>query len=141
MHTHSVAFSKLASSPRFIEDEIFNDIDIITNLVDYEDGQKPDSLRANKIFAGIHLSNKLEKYFLEIDTNSERSLKFQKELRSCISSYRDVYIQHTNRPSPQKHFTYFILPKNKSIGIVSSSDESDLKLIPHRTMHALDNYK
>ncbi|GFW42011.1 hypothetical protein TNCV_1904691 [Trichonephila clavipes] len=40
-----------------------------TPSVDYEDGQEePDSLRADKIYAEIQLSNKLEKHFLEIDT-------------------------------------------------------------------------
>ncbi|GFS86872.1 hypothetical protein TNCV_215941 [Trichonephila clavipes] len=35
----------LSSSPRLIEDETFNDSDIINNMMDYEDGQEePDSL-------------------------------------------------------------------------------------------------
>ncbi|GFW63216.1 uncharacterized protein TNCV_581561 [Trichonephila clavipes] len=72
------------------------------------------------------------------DINSEKSLKFQKELRSCISGYRDVHKQLTNRPSSQKHITYFTVPKNKSIEIISSSDESDVELIHHRKMRSLD---
>ncbi|GFY26554.1 hypothetical protein TNCV_2878841 [Trichonephila clavipes] len=37
----------------------------------YEDGQEePDSARADKIYAGIQLSNKSEKYFLKINKNS-----------------------------------------------------------------------
>ncbi|GFX14261.1 uncharacterized protein TNCV_1767551 [Trichonephila clavipes] len=48
-NAHSVAFSQCSSSPRLIEDEAFNDSDIIHNLIDYEDGQEdPDSLRADK---------------------------------------------------------------------------------------------
>ncbi|GFX99164.1 hypothetical protein TNCV_2493451 [Trichonephila clavipes] len=44
-----VAFSQRYSSPRMIEEEPFNDSDIINNLIDYEDGQEePDSLRADK---------------------------------------------------------------------------------------------
>ncbi|GFT33734.1 uncharacterized protein TNCV_4382561 [Trichonephila clavipes] len=42
-------FSQQSSSPRLIEDKTFNDSDIINNLIDYEDGQEPDSLRADKI--------------------------------------------------------------------------------------------
>ncbi|GFT15826.1 hypothetical protein TNCV_3314341 [Trichonephila clavipes] len=39
-------------APSLIEDEAFNDSDIINNLIDYEDGQEvPDSLRADKIYA------------------------------------------------------------------------------------------
>ncbi|GFX91689.1 uncharacterized protein TNCV_3682751 [Trichonephila clavipes] len=74
-----------------IEDETFIDCDII-NLMDYEDGyEEPDSLIDDTMYAEIQLSNKSEKHFLKIDTNSERSLKFQQELRSCISGYRDVH--------------------------------------------------
>ncbi|GFY12965.1 hypothetical protein TNCV_665311 [Trichonephila clavipes] len=39
-NAHSVAFSQRSSSPRWIEDENFNDSDIINNLIDYEDGQE-----------------------------------------------------------------------------------------------------
>ena len=95
-----------------IEDETVNDSDIINNLIDYEDGQEePDSMTTDTIYAGIQLSNKLEKHFLKIDTNSERSLKFQNELRSCISGYRDVYKQLIKRPSSQKLITDFMVPK------------------------------
>ncbi|PRD19947.1 UNVERIFIED_CONTAM: hypothetical protein NCL1_55980 [Trichonephila clavipes] len=49
-NAHSAAFSRRSSSPRLIEDETFNDSDIINNLIDYEDGQEePDSLRTDKI--------------------------------------------------------------------------------------------
>ncbi|PRD25805.1 UNVERIFIED_CONTAM: hypothetical protein NCL1_39849 [Trichonephila clavipes] len=37
---HSVAFSQRFSSPRLIEDETFNDNDIINNLINYEDGRE-----------------------------------------------------------------------------------------------------
>ncbi|GFW02457.1 hypothetical protein TNCV_2454741 [Trichonephila clavipes] len=44
------AFFQLSSSPRLIEDETFNDSDIMNNLIDSEDGQEePDSLRVDKI--------------------------------------------------------------------------------------------
>ncbi|GFS51414.1 gag-Pol polyprotein [Trichonephila clavipes] len=44
-NTHSVAFSQPSSSPRLIEDETFNDNDIINNLIDHKDGQEePNSL-------------------------------------------------------------------------------------------------
>ncbi|GFU00688.1 uncharacterized protein TNCV_4818521 [Trichonephila clavipes] len=123
-----------------IEDETFNDSGIINNLIDYENGhEEPDSLRADTIYAGIQLSEKSEKHFLKIDTNSERSLKFQKKLRSCISGYRDVHKQLTNRPSSQKLISYFIYSsKNKLIEIVPSSDEGDFELIHHKKMRDLD---
>ncbi|GFS51398.1 uncharacterized protein TNCV_548761 [Trichonephila clavipes] len=48
-NAHSVAFSQRSISPRLIEDETFNDSDIINNLINFEDGQEEsDSLRAGK---------------------------------------------------------------------------------------------
>ncbi|GFW11375.1 uncharacterized protein TNCV_3808951 [Trichonephila clavipes] len=131
-----IAFSQRHSSTHLIEDETFNDSDIINNLKDYEDGQEePGSLRVDSIYAEIQLSDQSEKYFLKIDTNSKRNLKFQKELRSCIPRYRAVPKQLTIVLKTY-HLPYGA--KNKSIEIVSSSDESDFELIHHRKMHALD---
>ncbi|XP_066261172.1 tigger transposable element-derived protein 1-like [Euwallacea similis] len=99
-----------------IEDETINDSDIISNLTDNaQKHEEPDSMTADKIYAGIQLCNKLEKHFLKIDNNSERSLKFQKELRLCISGYRDVYKQLSKRSLSQKLITDFMVTKNKSI--------------------------
>ncbi|GFU51112.1 hypothetical protein TNCV_2549191 [Trichonephila clavipes] len=42
----SVAFSQSANSPRLIEDETFNDSDIINNLIDYEDGRRAGFLES-----------------------------------------------------------------------------------------------
>ncbi|GFW55605.1 uncharacterized protein TNCV_119891 [Trichonephila clavipes] len=39
-NAHSVALSQRSSSPCLIEDETFNDSDIINNLINYEDGQE-----------------------------------------------------------------------------------------------------
>ncbi|GFV30327.1 uncharacterized protein TNCV_98021 [Trichonephila clavipes] len=73
-NAHSIALSQRTSNMPLIQDETFNDNDIINNLIDFEDGQEePDCLRANKIYTGIWLSNKSEKHFLKIDTSSERS--------------------------------------------------------------------
>ncbi|GFW64281.1 uncharacterized protein TNCV_2415311 [Trichonephila clavipes] len=73
-NARSIVFTQLASSTRLIEDETVNDSDIINNLIKDEDGQEePDSLKADKIYAEIQLSKKLEKHFLKIDTNFERS--------------------------------------------------------------------
>ncbi|GFV26648.1 tyrosine-protein phosphatase 69D [Trichonephila clavipes] len=80
-----VDFSQRPNSPRLIEDETLNDCGIINNLIDYVDGQEEAYyFRADRICAGIQLSNKLGKRFLKMDTNSERNMKFQKELRSYL---------------------------------------------------------
>ncbi|GFW12486.1 uncharacterized protein TNCV_817391 [Trichonephila clavipes] len=117
----SIDFSLRASGMHLIEDETLNDRYTINNLINYEDGQEePDSLRADKIYIlGSSFPTNRKNIFLKQVPNSERSLKFQKELRSCISGYHDVYQQLTNRPSSQKIITYFMVPKNKSIEIVS----------------------
>ncbi|GFV58439.1 transposable element Tcb2 transposase [Trichonephila clavipes] len=76
-----------------------------------EDGQEePDSLKANKVYAGVQLSNKLENHFLKIDINSERNLKFQKYIWSCISGYFDVNKQLADRQLSQRLIIYFIVP-------------------------------
>lgn len=87
---------------------------------------------------GSRFRKKLETHFFQIDTNAERRLKFQKELRSCMSHYRDVYKQLTSRPSSQKLITDFMVIKNKSIEILSSSDETDFQPIHHKKMRVLD---
>ncbi|XP_017756502.1 PREDICTED: tigger transposable element-derived protein 1-like [Eufriesea mexicana] len=121
-----------------IEDETINDSDIINNLIICEDGQEePDSMTADRIYAGIQLRSKLEEHFVKIGTNSGRSLKFQKELRSCISYYRDVYKQLTKRSSSLELITDFMVTKNKPIDIVSSSDESVFGPVHHKKMRVL----
>ncbi|GFV84807.1 hypothetical protein TNCV_4297891 [Trichonephila clavipes] len=52
-----------------------------------------------------------EKHFLKLDTNSERSVKLQKQLRSDIFRYYDVYQHLTNQPSSQSLITYFMVSK------------------------------
>ncbi|GFV77126.1 hypothetical protein TNCV_1771381 [Trichonephila clavipes] len=45
-NAHSVAFSQRSSNPRLIEDETFNDSDIINNLINYKDGQEARSFES-----------------------------------------------------------------------------------------------
>ncbi|GFU70800.1 uncharacterized protein TNCV_1851231 [Trichonephila clavipes] len=78
----SIAISQRYSSTHLTENETFNDSDNINNLTDYEDGHdEPDSLRAETINAGVQLSNRSENHFFKIDTNPEKSLKFQNEFK------------------------------------------------------------
>ncbi|GFV91744.1 uncharacterized protein TNCV_4763091 [Trichonephila clavipes] len=69
-NAHSVVFSQRSNSPRFIEDETFNDSDIINNLMDYEDGrEEQDSLRADKNMQGSSFQTNWKSIFLKKDTN------------------------------------------------------------------------
>ncbi|GFV32279.1 uncharacterized protein TNCV_1675651 [Trichonephila clavipes] len=103
-----IAFSQRTSSTHLIEGDCQYDSDIINNLIIYEDErEEPDTLRAVKLYAEFELSNKPEKNFLNIDTNFERNLKFQKELRSCISSYHNVHKQLTTDRRHKNLSPYF----------------------------------
>ncbi|GFU64882.1 uncharacterized protein TNCV_785331 [Trichonephila clavipes] len=74
-----IVFPQRANSLRLLEYETLNDYGIINNLIEYiAEREEPDSLRVDKIYAGIELFNKLGKLFLKIDTDSERSMKFSK---------------------------------------------------------------
>ncbi|GFU47658.1 uncharacterized protein TNCV_3878491 [Trichonephila clavipes] len=123
-NARSVVFSQRANSPRLIEYNTLNECGIINNLIDHADGQEePDSLRADKIYGEI---------------SKFKIMKFKKEIRSRISGYRYIFKQLTKRSSSQKLISYLMVPKNKSIEIVSLSDESDFVLIHYKKMSALD---
>ncbi|GFV79606.1 hypothetical protein TNCV_1724311 [Trichonephila clavipes] len=58
-NARSIALYQRTGSTHLIEDETFNDIDIISNFIDYKERQKePDSMRFDKIYEGIQLSCK-----------------------------------------------------------------------------------
>ncbi|GFV97685.1 hypothetical protein TNCV_2312721 [Trichonephila clavipes] len=52
-NAHSVSFSQHSSSQRLIEDETFNDSDIINNLINYEDGQEARFFKSGVVPARI----------------------------------------------------------------------------------------
>ncbi|GFY14488.1 uncharacterized protein TNCV_1315421 [Trichonephila clavipes] len=65
-NAHSVAFSQRSCSPHLIEDETFNESDIINNLIDYENGQEElDSLRADKNVQGSSFPRNWKNIFLK----------------------------------------------------------------------------
>ncbi|GFU88123.1 hypothetical protein TNCV_1336921 [Trichonephila clavipes] len=55
---HSVAFYRRSSSLHLIEDETFDDSDIINNLINYEDEQEARIFESGYKYAGVQLSNK-----------------------------------------------------------------------------------
>ncbi|GFU37869.1 uncharacterized protein TNCV_1063771 [Trichonephila clavipes] len=105
----STFFYQPTSHTHLIEDETFNDGNIIRHFIDYEDGpEEPESFRVKKYMCKDSPFQQIGKHFLKIDTNFERCLKFQKDLRSCITGYRDVHKQLTNQPLSQKFIPYFM---------------------------------
>ncbi|GFS94001.1 uncharacterized protein TNCV_4480511 [Trichonephila clavipes] len=65
-NAHSVPFSQLSSSPLLIQDDTFNDSDIINNLTDYREGQEEsDPLRADKNIQGSSFPTNWKSIFLK----------------------------------------------------------------------------
>ena len=83
------------------EDEALEEDDIIQiisdpaqlgipeNYNEYDEGHV--TVTAKSIREGLQICSQLENHFLEVDTDCERALKFQRELQLCISSYRELY--------------------------------------------------
>ncbi|GFX10433.1 hypothetical protein TNCV_1868281 [Trichonephila clavipes] len=70
IYVPGVAFSQCSSSPRLIQDETFNDSDIINKLIDYEDGQRElNSVRVDKNMQKDPAFQQIERAFYRIDTN------------------------------------------------------------------------
>ncbi|XP_067136827.1 tigger transposable element-derived protein 1-like [Centruroides vittatus] len=127
-----------------IQDETVWDDDIINYITDVTDGQEePDYMTADKIYAGLKLCHKLGCHFLTIDANSERASKFQKELQSCISGYRDIYKHLVKQQSSQKLITDYLVTEKKSTlnecEVVSSSD--DFEPVYHNKVCVLSDYE
>ncbi|PRD19814.1 UNVERIFIED_CONTAM: hypothetical protein NCL1_56308 [Trichonephila clavipes] len=123
-NAYSVAFSQRSSSPRLIEDETFNGSGIIKNLLDYEDGQEErDSLRVDKNMLGSSLSTNWKSIFKnKYQLRNENKIPKRAPIMYIWLSW---HLQATNHPTfDQKLISYFMLPKNKSIEIVTSIDES-----------------
>ncbi|UYV63176.1 hypothetical protein LAZ67_2003360 [Cordylochernes scorpioides] len=92
---------------------------------------------------GLQLSGKLENIFIQNDNDVERALKFQRDLKFCMSGYRELYKELVK--SPQRLITDYLvkekkitevpkeaLPCRSDDVILSSSDESDLAPIHKR---------
>ncbi|GFY30160.1 thromboxane-A synthase [Trichonephila clavipes] len=65
-NTHSVSFSQRSISTRLIDDETFNDSNIINNLIDYEDRQEElDSLKVDENIKGSSFPTHWKSIFLK----------------------------------------------------------------------------
>ncbi|UYV78347.1 hypothetical protein LAZ67_16001030 [Cordylochernes scorpioides] len=80
-------------------DEALNDDDILESMVDTtKDFETVDSeledvtpLDEKLLREGLQLSGKLEIFFIQNDNDVERALKFQRDLKFCMSGYRELY--------------------------------------------------
>ncbi|GFX21861.1 tigger transposable element-derived protein 1 [Trichonephila clavipes] len=81
-------------------DEALNDDDILESMVDItKDLETVDSepeedvtpLDEKLLREGLQLSCKLANFFIQNDNDVERALKFQRDLKFCMSGYRELY--------------------------------------------------
>ncbi|UYV78809.1 hypothetical protein LAZ67_16002855 [Cordylochernes scorpioides] len=120
-------------------DEALNDDDILENS-ELEDVTPLDEKLLRE---GLQLSGKLEIFFIQNDNDVERALKFQRNLKFCMSGYRELY-KELVKPSQRLITDYLVkekkitevpkeaLPCRSDDVILSSSDESDLAPIHKR---------
>ncbi|UYV81315.1 DNAH6 [Cordylochernes scorpioides] len=138
-------------------DEALNDDDILESMVvttkDFEtvDSELEDvtPLDEKLLWEGLQLSGKLEFFFIQNDNDVERALKFQRDLKFCMSGYRELY-KELVKPSQRLITDYLVkekkitevpkeaLPCRSDDVILSSSDESDLAPI-HKRVRTLSD--
>ncbi|UYV76721.1 hypothetical protein LAZ67_14001873 [Cordylochernes scorpioides] len=138
-------------------DEALNDDDILESMVDTtKDFETVDSeledvtpLDEKLLREGLQLSGKLEIFFIQNDNDVERALKFQSDLKFCMSGYRELY-KKLVKPSQRLITDYLVkekkitevpkeaLPCRSDDVILSSSDESDLAPI-HKRVRTLSD--
>ncbi|UYV64482.1 hypothetical protein LAZ67_3000918, partial [Cordylochernes scorpioides] len=102
-------------------DEALNDDDILESMVDTtKDFETVDSeledvtpLDEKLLREGLQLSGKLEIFFIQNDNDVERALKFQRDLKFCMSGYRELY-KELVKPS-QRLITNYLVKEKKSL--------------------------
>ncbi|GFU91055.1 tigger transposable element-derived protein 1 [Trichonephila clavipes] len=138
-------------------DEALNDDNILESMVDItKDLETVDSepeedvtpLDEKLLREGLQLSGKLANFFIQNDNDVERALKFQRDLKFCMSGYRELYKELV--PSQSLITDYLVkekkitevpeeaLPCRSDDVILSSSDESDLAPI-HKRVRTLSD--
>ncbi|UYV68894.1 hypothetical protein LAZ67_6001509 [Cordylochernes scorpioides] len=101
-------------------DEALNDDDILESMVDTtKDFETVDSeqedvtpLDEKLLREGLQLSEKLEIFFIQNDNDVERALKFQRDLKFCMSGYRELY-KELVKPS-QRLITDYLVKEKKN---------------------------
>ncbi|GFW09237.1 tigger transposable element-derived protein 1 [Trichonephila clavipes] len=100
-------------------EEALNDDDILESMVDItKDLETVDSepeedvtpLDEKLLREGLQLSGKLANFFIQNDNDVERALKFQRDLKFCMSGYRELYKELV--PSQSLITDYLVKEKN-----------------------------
>ncbi|UYV61603.1 hypothetical protein LAZ67_1005513 [Cordylochernes scorpioides] len=113
-------------------DEALNDDDILESMVDTtKDFETVDSeledvtpLDEKLLRKGLQLSGKLENFFIQNDNDVERALKFQRDLKFCMSGYRELY-KELVKPS-QRLITDYLVKEKKSLKFLKKHYHVDL---------------
>ncbi|UYV85013.1 hypothetical protein LAZ67_X004252 [Cordylochernes scorpioides] len=153
----TIVTSDIISIAKEIGGEALNDDDILESMVDTtKDFETVDSeledvtpLDEKLLREGLQFSGKLEIFFIQNDNDVERALKFQRDLKFCMSGYRELY-KELVKPSQRLITDYLVkekkitevpkeaLPCRSDDVILSSSDESDLAPI-HKRVRTLSD--
>ncbi|GFV82788.1 uncharacterized protein TNCV_4147561 [Trichonephila clavipes] len=113
-------------------DEALNDDDILESMVDItKDLETVDSepeedvtpLDEKLLREGLQLSGKLANFFIQNDNDVERALKFQRDLKFCMSGYRELYKELV--PS-QSLITDYLVKEKKSLKFLKKHYHVDL---------------
>ncbi|GFU87453.1 tigger transposable element-derived protein 1 [Trichonephila clavipes] len=113
-------------------DEALNDDDILESMVDItKDLETVDSepeedvtpLDEKLLREGLQLSGKLANFFIQNDNDVERALKFQRDLKFCMSGYRELYKELV--PS-QSLITDYLVKGKKSLKFLKKHYHVDL---------------
>ncbi|GFX69760.1 tigger transposable element-derived protein 1 [Trichonephila clavipes] len=114
-------------------DEALNDDDILESMVDItKDLETVDSepeedvtpLDEKLLREGLQLSGKLANFFIQNDNDVERALKFQRDLKFCMSGYRELYKELV--PSQSLITDYLVKEKKKSLKFLKKHYHVDL---------------
>ncbi|GBM93171.1 Tigger transposable element-derived protein 1 [Araneus ventricosus] len=93
-------------------------IDSVPYKFETDSHERVSKLTLSIIDKGLALAKELEIFFVENDPNIERSLKFQRELHTCLAPYHEIY-KELSKDSRQSLITDFF----KKVPAISKQNE------------------
>lgn len=81
-------------------------VEVVMNAASESESEsdEKESFKINLIRKGLTMAKKLEKFFIDFDPNTERSLKFSKDLQKCLCGYVKVYNEMIDKGKVKKAF-------------------------------------
>ncbi|GFY71077.1 tigger transposable element-derived protein 1 [Trichonephila inaurata madagascariensis] len=87
-------------------------------------------LNADLIKEGLELSSNLDNHFVKHDPNEERAGNFHRDLKSLMSSYREIY-NGLAKTQTQRLITEFVLKSTET----SAPREASLHFVQEKEFH------